>query len=460
MKLKKVLFVLMFGLIALLLVACGGKTVESIEVEGLTFPQLIKVGDPVTLDKTAVKIIVTYDNGDVETVKLDDVEISGAIADGKLVTLVTTKKGKKTISISYKGTSIDVDFMVYGPAPTAKAPVAGDTAQAGEVKFPYLIEEAAHLVWLSEQVNAGEAFAGKHFQLQNDIDMEAILWIPIGQVKQEINGVSTPVNPFKGVFDGNNKTIKNLMTNNEGIVEAKDSTNSYYGAGVEGALVGQGLFGLIVDATIKNLTIEGAYIKGLEGVAGLTAVSGGVTTIDGVHVVNSVITGAHWVAGLVGYKKGSLTIINSSVENSIIGAYVYGKDPNGDKVGGLVGQSQDGVLNASGNKVKDVELTAFRDLGGIVGKAEHADDNITQNTIENVILRLDKAQLTNPNHRDGEKGDYRYVGAVVGGRKVPTVKTNTVTNVRTYTRLESATQYVEQVTMNYGKVAQTDYTAK
>ncbi len=457
MKLKKVLFVLMFGLIALLLVACGGKTVESIEVEGLTFPQLIVVNQEVPLDKNAVKIIVTYDNGDVETVKLDEVELSGAIAGGQLV---TTEKGKKTISISYKGTSIDVDFMVYGAAPTAKAPVAGDPAKAGEVKFPYLIEEAAHLVWLAEQVNSGQTFAGKHFQLQNDIDMEAILWIPIGLVKQKINGVSTDVNPFKGVFDGNNKTIKNLMANNEGIVEASGSTDSYYGAGVEGALLGQGLFGLIVDATIKNLTIEGAYIEGLEGVAGLAAVSNGVTTIDGVHVVNSVITGAHWVGGLVGYKKGTLTIINSSVENSIIGAYVYGKDPNGDKVGGLLGQNQDGVVSIYGNTVKDVELTAFRDLGGIVGLSQAAADHITLNTIENVILRLDKAQLTNPNHRDGEKGDYRYIGAVIGGRDNVVVKPNTVTNVRTYIRLESATQYVEQVTMNIGKVAQTDYTAK
>ncbi len=457
MKLKRVLFVLMFGLIALLLVACGGKTVESIEVEGLTFPQLIKVGDPVTLDKTAVEIKVTYDDGSVETVNLDDVEISGAIADGNLVTLVTTEKGKKTISISYKGTSIDVDFMVYGALPGAVKPDSNPTpTKEGTEEFPYLIETVEHLVWLSIQVNGGNTFEDKYFQLQNDIDMEAILWIPIGELVQEVDEVKVKDgHVFKGSFDGNNKTIKNLMVNNPGSI--MQGTNEFK------ALQGQGFFAALEGATIKNLTFDNAYVKGLESVAVLAARVDGETLIDGVHVVNSVITGAHWVGGLVGYKVGTLTIINSSVENSIIGAYVYGKDPNGDKVGGLVGQNANGVLNAYGNKVKDVELTGFRDLGGLVGFSQHEDDNITQNVIENVILRLDKAQLTNPNHRDGQKGDFRYVGAVVGGSRPPAVvvvKPNTVTNVRTYTRLESATQYVEQVTMNYGKVAQDDYNEK
>lgn len=492
MKLKKVLFVLMFGLIALLLVACGGKTVESIEVEGLAFPQLIVVNQDVPLDKNAVKIIVTYDNGDVETVKLDDVELSGAIAIDKsgaiaIDKLDTAEKGKKTISISYKGTSIDVDFMVYGALPAAVPAVAGKMDEAGTLEYPYLIETVGNLVWLADQVNNhGQTYAGKHFQLQNDIDMEALMWTPIGATQQKINKAASDVgsilSTFSGIFDGNNKTIKNLMVNNQGNVESIDSTAPYYGGTIAEPVFGpqqaQGFFGHVTAATIKNLTFDNAYVVGLESVSVVVAGSTDKrvknaqgetiitpTTIDNVTVKNSVIVAAHWAGGLVGYSAAALTVLNSSVLNTSIGAYIYGKDPNADKVGGLVGYYDPKVPNINhvnrvqGNIVKDVELVGFRDLGGAFGYVD-GDNEILQNNVENVIIRLDKAQLTNPNHIDGEKKDYRYVGAIIGRRVSAVDSTNKFTNVKTYIRLEGAAQYIEYVTMSFGKKTQVDYTAK
>ncbi len=458
MKLKRVLFVLMFGLIALLLVACGGKTVESIEVEGLTFPQLIKVGDPVTLDKTAVKIIVTYDNGDVDTIKLDDVELSGAIAIDKLD---TAEKGKKTISISYKGTSIDVDFVVH-----AKMSDAGtEMTQAGSEAYPYLIETAEHLRWIAAQVNSGEKdFEGEYFQLLNDIDMSGLLWEPIGKIKQKINNTEE-THTFKGVFDGNNKTIKNLMVNNEGQVESKSSTN-YYADGL-GALQAQGFFGHVTGATIKNLTFDNAYVKGLESVAVVAAISYGNTLIENVKIKNSIITSSHWTGALVGYAGGTVTIKNSIVESSSFGAFVHGLDANGDKLGALVGWATPTIVLMY-NIVRDVELTAYRDFGGLVGYTKSTEpSNIFNNEVINVILRLDKSQMTNPEFRDGEKDSNRFVGAIIG-RNVENINDedklssvlSTATNVKTYIREESQTQYVEYVTLLIGKKAQTGYTKK
>ena len=91
---------------------------------------------------------------------------------------------------------------------------------------------------------------------------------------------------------------------------------------------------------LKNLNLSNASVQGLERVAVLASFAKGTVTIDKVKVTESVVSGGHWVGGLVGYSiGGTLSITNSSVENSTIGAFVYGFDANGDKVGGAVGEN-------------------------------------------------------------------------------------------------------------------------
>lgn len=63
---------------------------------------------------------------------------------------------------------------------------------------PYLIESAAHLKFLVEQVQAGEPYLDKYFKLTTDIKVTADTWTPIGVSSNK---------PFSGNFDGGGHTI-------------------------------------------------------------------------------------------------------------------------------------------------------------------------------------------------------------------------------------------------------------
>ena len=79
-------------------------------------------------------------------------------------------------------------------------------SRLGTEKSPYLITSANELFEMRSDLNA-------HYKLMNDIDLGAWIednspiqgWIPIGTVSS----------PFNGVFDGNEKAIKNLFIKRE-----------------------------------------------------------------------------------------------------------------------------------------------------------------------------------------------------------------------------------------------------
>lgn len=92
------------------------------------------------------------------------------------------------------------------------------------------------LIFLSENVNKGEDYAGIYVALENDIDMSGISdFVPIG--------IWESGNYFCGVFDGKGHTIKNLTI-------TTDIGNS-----------NNGLFGTLAG-TVCNLNMENCYIKG------------------------------------------------------------------------------------------------------------------------------------------------------------------------------------------------------
>lgn len=64
---------------------------------------------------------------------------------------------------------------------------------------PYLISDGAELAYLADQVNAGNMYEGKYFQLTHSIDLGGRNWTPIG----------TFTNSFRGIFDGAGHTISN-----------------------------------------------------------------------------------------------------------------------------------------------------------------------------------------------------------------------------------------------------------
>lgn len=262
----------------------------------------------------------------------------------------------------------------------------------------YKIYNGSELAWIAAQVDGGNTFAGQTVKLMNDIDLANIAWNPIG--------VSGDSMPFSGIFDGNGKTISNLYVDMTG----------------DPLYESAGLFANASGATIKNFTIENAYVANKTvfgnsscGTAIVVGSGQGTTIIDNVDVKNATIIADRYTGGIAGFYQGTIT--NCDVDGIEITVTPNqdgtGNYDNGDKVGGIIG-----YVNTSGtvtnNTVNDFTIRAYRDMGGIVG-GNYAD--VDGNKATNGIITID--QKTN-SYGDKAKNAGEIVGRQLGG----TVGTN------------------------------------
>ena len=182
--------------------------------------------------------------------------------------------------------------------PTSK-PSIPFTSGDGSYSNPYEIRNAQDLANLAYMVReGGEDYSGKHFVMTNDITLNENLvnadctdrntgnfqvWTPIGN-----NGRD---NIFKGNFNGNSHTISGLFIED----------NDYY----------NGLFGVVVKGTIRNLTIADSYMRASNPYSsnfyGFIAGQTSNATLLNCHVKNSCVTNTgndSWnkvaIGGLVG----------------------------------------------------------------------------------------------------------------------------------------------------------------
>lgn len=200
------------------------------------------------------------------------------------------------------------------------------------------IETAEELAGLAKEVNEGNTFEGKTIRLVSNIDLTEKEWTPIGFGSSNSLGTidSTEGYYFKGVFDGQNKTIYNL----------KITKFDIGGYGAVNASCGVGLFGNIFDAEIKNVKIDDADV-----------------------------VGNHFVGGLVGFSIGS-DITNCHVNDVDVDCIYDNDDDSGDKAAAIVGFFSIGNgAKISNCSAKDCEITADRDAGQIIGCL---DDGATQ----------------------------------------------------------------------------------
>ncbi|MBQ9086464.1 MAG: hypothetical protein IJY47_04685 [Clostridia bacterium] len=236
----------------------------------------------------------------------------------------------------------------------------------------YIIENVNGLFHFAETVNEdGNTYSGKTVKLGADIDLKNQEWIPIG-----LN--ADGANKFQGTFDGNGKTIYNLYVVRPAAYEAV------------------GLFGAL-NGTAKNFTIRNATVKGLStGSAtdnGIAVVAGSIYTrgtIEGVKVYNATVEGNRYVGGISGYTYGNVK--NCEVYNSTLIAtpdMETGEWDNGDKVGGISGYYEgEGTYAVSGNKVNNIQLYAYRDVGGIVGCGTQS--SVKNNWATNVTITVNQ----------------------------------------------------------------------
>ncbi len=258
----------------------------------------------------------------------------------------------------------------------------------------YLITKASELAWVAQQTNAGTTFAGKTVLLTEDIDLNKQPWTPIGD----------DAHLFKGLLNGQNHTITNL----------------YIHSSVSGACLG--LFGYVYgvnpgDATgIKNLVIDGAEVVSEVTAAGCGAAAGlfaGHAVADNVKVVNATVKNSNYVGGIAGWAYGYFR--NCTVESTEVVAFIALKSDNtsydyGDKAGGIVGFFGEGSRDITNCNAKDVKITGYRDLGGIVGMA-HDNTTVQNCTVENITITIDE---TNAYKTLDATADAHNVHAVIG----------------------------------------------
>ncbi len=298
-----------------------------------------------------------------------------AIAEGQATTTFATGEGLRTYNI-----------VVYAEG-------------EGTQENPYNIASAERLLRLVD----GKSGKTANYNLVSDIDVSDYeSWAPIGSFYK----------PFKGVVNGNGYSITNMNIS----VNADNYTQYVtYGFANEEHVFTAGFFGVVKNATIKNLGMKNAVIN-TQAIDSLSVVSSGFVankvesyvaplvayannaTIDGGNAtVSSNIISAtassnkyteySAVAGLVAYIDGSVS--NYKVE-SVINATAIGAVSNqgviGSKVAGAIG-----IMFGDETSVKNIEVNTNIAIANHNGAS--ANGAIYTTATESSVYVSEKAML-------------------------------------------------------------------
>ena len=158
---------------------------------------------------------------------------------------------------------------------------------------PFEIPDKVTLENFRNYVNAGNNCEGMYFEVTNNINLggsDEDQWTPIGNM-------SDFDKRFKGTFDGGGHAISGLYIN--------DKSEQYLG-----------LFGFILGATVKNLTVSGS-VSGLEYVGGVAAHSDMGSMIENCTNNCNVSSDMGYAGGIVGSCSGDSRISGCSNTGAI-----------------------------------------------------------------------------------------------------------------------------------------------
>ena len=215
-----------------------------------------------------------------------------------------------------------------------------DMPELNEETGNYEINSAAQLAGFAALVNgtygtetrSAVDYATMNFVLNSDIDLAGLEWTPIG-----LNNV------YHGTFDGGNHTISNLK------VTQPEAAGLFATAR-----------GLIKNVTVKNVEIAGNFKLGAIIGDGLCS-----------HIENCHVDG------------GTITATVRQNTN--------GLNDDANNVGGIVGYlSAESKASVKDCSVKNLTITAYRDLGGIAGTINNSGCVVTGNTVSNVTIIADR----------------------------------------------------------------------
>ena len=247
---------------------------------------------------------------------------------------------------------------------------------SGTEADPYQITDGAQLAKIAKDVENGTVYKDAYFRLENDIDLSAHRWNPIGVYKWYEDG-TVENKLFAGFLDGNGKTITGL------IVDERIENNC---AGLFGQIA---YTGTAKNVGVKDLNIVDARIyatnKGME--KSDSAILAGIVmanTGDTIRFNNISVSG---------------TIVNTKADKSMISGGLIGEAyrvtadncksdvtiEGGDNIGGFVGMD-DG--SAYTNCKATGKVTGLWSIGGFVGYALKTDPT-TMSTYDTCVAEVD-----------------------------------------------------------------------
>ena len=301
-----------------------------------------------------------------------------------------------TISLSYKLNFVQTDDNeMDSNVTTTKSESHSSDSNPGDITNaglydgseanPYRVESIEDLVSFSNDVENGNSYSNKYIILSQNIDFkesgsyvdsETIVYGDINEdkkvsgLKEEMttnsgfNPIGNNTKPFKGTFDGNNRTISNLN------IDRKDA--NYVG-----------LFGSS-SGIIKNLNLENVNIKGLNNVGGISGSGGSNASI--LHSkVSGKVEGNENVGGVIGSTGYVEVIANTTSNTNVVGV---------TNVGGISGNG--GTQRASG-VVQSGDVSGTKYVGGISGSC-------------------DVYAMTGGVYKSGNVSGESYVRRIIGGR--------------------------------------------
>lgn len=251
---------------------------------------------------------------------------------------------------------------------------------SGTEADPYLITDGAQLAKVAKDVeDKVTVYKDVYFRLENDIDLSAHRWNPIGVWKWYENGASEN-KTFAGFLDGNGKTITGLIVDER---TEKNSAGLFGNIGDNaGAATNVGAKDLnIVDARIYA-TDEGMERSSSAILAGYVMANFGHTIrFDNISVSGTIantkveMKKAMISGGLIG------EVCRATVDNCQADVTIKG----GDNTGGFVGI--DASSTYTNCKVTG-KVTGLWAIGGFVGYAQEADPG-TMSTFKNCVAEVD-----------------------------------------------------------------------
>lgn len=243
------------------------------------------------------------------------------------------------------------------------------------------INTAAQFAGFAQLVNSGNNTLENYtVTLSSDIDLNNKPWTPIGNLSQETGSSGTLM--FAGTFDGQGHTISNVNCT---------VTGDKASAGIFGRLCG-----VVKNLNVKNVNITSDHYAG--GISGYTYINGYSQTPP--------------QAGIIGCTVNGGTITSNPTTDG-------NEWDNGDKVGGLTGYTAQGRVEFSDNTVSNLTITAYRDLGSLIGYISNPPDAPDHNIYGSGNKAINVKLIQNLTHNYKNLTEGQRVGELIGHVEMP-----------------------------------------